>query len=160
MAARLGHQQVFDWRRGYRVRPPALRWNDPRHPRFNPRYAAIDPARLPAAESLHDTLERMLPCWQQAIVPELRAGRQVLIVAHHNSLRALVQYLDGLSETQIALLNIPTGYPLVYDLDEAQRPIRREYLGHPADVKAAADSVYRIPASIRRKLSGGEPPSA
>lgn len=149
MAKQMGEETVHQWRRGYQVRPPALTLDDPRHPRFDPRYRYIDPLILPRSESLHDTLLRVLPCWRESITPHLRAGKRVLIVAHHNSLRALVKYLDQIPESEIPRLNIPTGFPLVYDLDEELRPVSKRYLGDPQEVKAAAAAVYRFPHSIR-----------
>lgn len=149
MARQIGEETVHQWRRGYQVRPPALTLDDPRHPRFDPRYREIDPSLLPRSESLHDTLLRVLPCWRDSIIPQLKAGKRVLIVAHHNSLRALVKYLDRIPEGEIARLNIPTGYPLVYDFDEQLQPISKQYLGDPEEVKAAAAAVYRFPFSVR-----------
>ncbi|MCS7082251.1 MAG: 2,3-diphosphoglycerate-dependent phosphoglycerate mutase [Bacteroidetes bacterium] len=141
-AVRYGEEQVRLWRRGYGVRPPELAWDDPRHPRFDPRYAHLDPKVLPAAESLHDTLERVLPYWHDHLVPVLRAGYRALVVAHGNSLRALVKYLEGLSESEVMELNIPTGFPLVYELDERSlRPVGRRYLGDPEEVRRAAEAV-------------------
>jgi len=145
MAAKVGEIKVFNWRRGYQVRPPALTLDDPRHPRFDPRYADVDPALLPSTESLHDTLQRVLPCWTGEIVPRLQAGEEVLIVAHHNSLRALIKHLEDISEEEIARYNMPTGYPLVYHLDQNQRPVDRYYLGPADEVKKAAEAVYRFP---------------
>jgi 2,3-bisphosphoglycerate-dependent phosphoglycerate mutase len=138
-----GEAQVKLWRRSYDVPPPALGWDDPRHPRFDVRYAGIDPKLLPAAESLKDTLARVLPFWETRIVPELRAGRNVLVVAHGNSLRALVKMLDQMSESAIVELNIPTGVPLLYELDEQLQPIGRRFLGDPAAIAAAQDAVRR-----------------
>jgi 2,3-bisphosphoglycerate-dependent phosphoglycerate mutase len=138
-----GEAQVKIWRRSYDIPPPALRPDDPRHPRFDPRYAGLDPALLPGAESLKDTLARVLPFWESRIVPELRAGTTVLIVAHGNSLRALVKMLDMMSERDIVELNIPTGIPLLYELDEQIQPTTRRYLGDPAVLAAAQDAVRR-----------------
>jgi 2,3-bisphosphoglycerate-dependent phosphoglycerate mutase len=142
-AAQHGEAQVKIWRRSYDIPPPALGWDDPRHPRFDVRYAQVDPAALPAAESLKDTLSRVLPFWESRIVPELRAGRNVLIVAHGNSLRALVKMLDMMSESDIVEFNIPTGIPLLYELDEQILPVTRRFLGDPAAVAAAQESVRR-----------------
>lgn len=130
-ARRLGEKRVMAWRRSYAARPPALEWDDRRHPRFDPRYAGLNAAELPRTESLADTEQRLLPCWRAQIAPALRAGRQVLIVAHGNSLRALVRYLDDVPEEQVPAINIPTGIPLVYELDVDLRPIRRYDLPHP-----------------------------
>ena len=141
--AQHGDAQVKIWRRSYDVPPPALSLDDPRHPRFDPRYADIDAQLLPAAESLKDTLARVLPFWERRIVPELRAERTVLVVAHGNSLRALVKMLDGMSESDIVEFNIPTGIPLLYELDEQILPVGRRFLGDPAAVAAAQDAVRR-----------------
>jgi len=138
-----GAAQVNIWRRSYDIPPPALSWDDPRHPRFDPRYAEISPRLLPAGESLKDTLARVLPYWESRIVPELRAGKNVLVVAHGNSLRALVKMLDGMSEADIVGFNIPTGIPMLYDLDEQLLPRSRRFLGDPGAVAAAQDAVRR-----------------
>ncbi len=140
---RYGPDQVFAWRRSYDVPPPPLDPDDPRHPRFDPRYAGLAPDLLPATECLKDVVARMLPYWYDAIVPDLRAGRCVLVGAHGNSLRALVKHLDGISDTDIAGLNIPTGIPLLYELDEQLRPARSRYLGDPEAARAAAEAVAR-----------------
>ncbi|HEX3846883.1 MAG TPA: 2,3-diphosphoglycerate-dependent phosphoglycerate mutase [Steroidobacteraceae bacterium] len=141
--AKHGEAQVKIWRRSYDVPPPPLALDDPRHPRFDVRYADVDPRLLPAAESLKDTLARVLPYWEQRIVPELRAGKNVLIVAHGNSLRALVKMLDGMSESDIVEFNIPTGVPIVYELDEQLQSRGRRFLGDPAAIAAAQDAVKR-----------------
>jgi len=138
-----GEAQVKIWRRSYDVPPPPLKFDDPRHPRFDPRYADVDPQSLPAAESLKDTLSRVLPYWESRIVPELRAGKNVMIVAHGNSLRALVKMLDMMSENDIVEFNIPTGVPMLYELDEQLQPINRRFLGDPAAIAAAQDAVRR-----------------
>jgi 2,3-bisphosphoglycerate-dependent phosphoglycerate mutase len=138
-----GEAQVKIWRRSYDIPPPALALDDPRHPRFDPRYAGLDPKALPAAESLKDTLARVLPFWETRIVPELRAGRNVLVVAHGNSLRALVKMLDMMSESDILEFNIPTGIPILYELDEQILPIGRRFLADPAALAAAQDAVRR-----------------
>ncbi|MEA3138363.1 MAG: 2,3-bisphosphoglycerate-dependent phosphoglycerate mutase [Gammaproteobacteria bacterium] len=138
-----GEAQVKLWRRSYDVPPPPLGADDPRHPRFDPRYANVDPTYLPAAESLKDTLSRVLPFWESRIVPELRAGKDVLIVAHGNSLRALVKMLDMMSESDIVEFNIPTGIPMLYELDQQLQPISRRFLGDPNAVSAAQDAVRR-----------------
>lgn len=140
-AARHGDAQVKIWRRSYDLPPPALTLDDPRHPSHDPRYAALAPADLPAAESLKDTVARFLPYWHETIAPSIRAGRRVLITAHGNSLRALVKYLDGISDQDIVELNIPTGIPLVYELDENLRPTGSRYLGDQDAAKRAADAV-------------------
>ena len=141
--ATYGAAQVQVWRRSFDIAPPPLSADDPRHPRFDRRYAGVPVAELPATESLKDTLARVLPCWEQCIAPQLRAGRQVMIVAHGNSLRALVMMLDGLSAEAIVELNIPTGIPLVYELDDALRARSSRYLGDTAAVSAAAEAVRR-----------------
>jgi 2,3-bisphosphoglycerate-dependent phosphoglycerate mutase len=138
-----GEAQVKIWRRSYDIPPPPLGPDDPRHPRFDPRYADLDPALLPAAESLKDTLARVLPYWESRLVPELRAGRNVLIVAHGNSLRALVKMLDMMSEHDIVEFNIPTGIPMVYELDAQIQPVSRRFLGDPAVLAAAQEAVRR-----------------
>jgi 2,3-bisphosphoglycerate-dependent phosphoglycerate mutase len=141
--AQYGEAQVKIWRRSFDTPPPPLTPDDPRHPRFDRRYAEVAPAELPATESLKDTLARVLPCWEQRIAPPLRAGRELLIVAHGNSLRALVMMLDGLSERAVVELNIPTGIPLLYELDEALRPRASRYLGDAGAIKAATEAVRR-----------------
>jgi len=140
---RHGEAQVKIWRRSYDIPPPALAPEDPRHPRLDPRYARVDPAVLPATESLKDTLGRVLPYWNERIAPELREGRNVLVAAHGNSLRAMVKMLDELSESAIVELNIPTGVPLLYELDASLKPRASRYLGDPAAIAAAAEAVRR-----------------
>ena len=139
--ARHGEAQVKIWRRSYDIPPPALAAEDERHPRLDPRYAGVAPQELPATESLKDTLARVLPYWHARIAPELRTGRNVLVVAHGNSLRAMVKMLDEVSESEIVELNIPTGVPLLYELDASLRPRERRYLGDPAAIAAAAEAV-------------------
>jgi 2,3-bisphosphoglycerate-dependent phosphoglycerate mutase len=141
--AKHGEEQVKIWRRSYDIPPPALALDDPRHPRHDLRYAGIDPALLPATESLKDTLARVQPFWESRIAVELRAGRNVLVTAHGNSLRAMVKMLDNVAEQEIVELNIPTGVPLLYELDEQLRPLSRRYLGDAAAIQAAADAVRR-----------------
>lgn len=138
---RHGEEQVLIWRRSYDVPPPPLDADDPRHPRFETRYAHVDPARLPAAESLKDTLARVQPYWEEQIAPQIRAGSKVIIAAHGNSLRALVKMLDGIDDEQILKLNIPTGIPLVYELDDELRSVDSRYLGDPEAAKRAAEAV-------------------
>jgi 2,3-bisphosphoglycerate-dependent phosphoglycerate mutase len=138
-----GDAQVKIWRRSYDIPPPPLALDDPRHPRFDRRYADLDPQSLPAAESLKDTLARVLPFWESRIVPELRANKDVLVVAHGNSLRALVKMLDGMSETDVVEFNVPTGIPMLYELDAELVPVRRRFLGDAAAVAAAQDAVRR-----------------
>jgi 2,3-bisphosphoglycerate-dependent phosphoglycerate mutase len=140
-AEKYGEEQVHIWRRSYDVLPPLLEEGDERHPALDPRYSGIP--SLPRGEALKQTVERMLPYWRETIAPQVRAGKKVLIAAHGNSLRALVQHLDKLSEAEIMELNIPTGMPLVYELDEGLKPLRRYYLGDPEKVKAATDAVAK-----------------
>jgi 2,3-bisphosphoglycerate-dependent phosphoglycerate mutase len=138
-----GEAQVKIWRRSYDIPPPPLSLDDPRHPRFDARYADLDPQLLPATESLKDTLARVLPFWERRIVPELRADKTVLVVAHGNSLRALVKMLDGMSESDIVEFNIPTGVPMLYELDAQIQPVSRRFLGDPAAIAAAREAVRR-----------------
>ena len=138
-----GEAQVKIWRRSYDIPPPKLELDDPRHPRFDARYAEVAAAELPAAESLKDTLARVLPFWNGRIAPELRAGRNVLVAAHGNSLRAMVKMLDNVPEKDIVELNIPTGVPLLYELDAQLKPTGSRYLGDPAAIAAAAEAVRR-----------------
>jgi 2,3-bisphosphoglycerate-dependent phosphoglycerate mutase len=140
-AAQYGAEQVHLWRRGYDSRPPPLDRDDPRHPRFDPRYAGLSPDALPATESLHDTLDRTLPFWHDSIVKDLQKGRNVLISAHGNSLRALIKYLDQIPDEEIADLNIPTGFPLVYEMDERLNTDSHYYLGDPAEIRKATRAV-------------------
>jgi 2,3-bisphosphoglycerate-dependent phosphoglycerate mutase len=141
MAAKFGDEQVKIWRRSYDVPPPALDLNDERHPRFDPRYADIKKEELPSTESLKITLERVLPYWHSTIAPTILSGKRVLIVAHGNSIRAMVKYLDNISDIEIPELNIPTGIPLVYELDTKLKPIKHYYLGDPEAVAKAAAAV-------------------
>jgi 2,3-bisphosphoglycerate-dependent phosphoglycerate mutase len=140
MAEKFGEAQVKIWRRSYDVPPPALEWEDERHPRFDRRYASLTPEQLPATEALKNTLERVLPYWHSTLAPEIKSGRRVLIVAHGNSIRALVKYLDAISDSEITELNIPTGLPLVYELDDDLKAMKHYYLGDPEEAakKAAA----------------------
>lgn len=138
-AEKYGDEQVHVWRRSYATPPPALEADDERHPSHDERYRGI--ADLPATESLATTLDRVVPCWEQIIVPELRNGRNVLIAAHGNSLRALVKMLDDVSEEEITGFNIPTGVPIAYELDDNLKPVSREFLGDPEAVAAAAAAV-------------------
>jgi 2,3-bisphosphoglycerate-dependent phosphoglycerate mutase len=142
-AAKFGEEQVLVWRRSYSDPPPPLKLEDPRHPKHDRRYANLKPTDLPAAESLKDTVARFLPYWHEVIVPQIKAGKRVVIAAHGNSLRALVKYLDEISEKEIVGLNIPTGVPLVYELDEALRPISHKYLGDPEAIRKAAEAVAK-----------------
>ena len=140
---RHGAEQVKVWRRSYDIPPPPLPATDPGHPRFDRRYAGVPAGELPSAESLKDTLARVLPYWNTRIAPELQAGRNVLVVAHGNSLRALVKMLDGKSDADIVELNIPTGVPLLYTLDASLKPISSRYLGDADAVKARAEAVAK-----------------
>ena len=138
-AAKYGDEQVHIWRRSYDIPPPPLEADDERHPANDPRYAGIE--NLPGTESRALTLERVLPCWDECIAPELRAGRNVLIAAHGNSLRALVKMLDDVSDEEITGFNIPTGIPIAYELDNDLKPLAREFLGDPETVAKAAAAV-------------------
>ena len=140
-AKKFGDEQVKIWRRSYDVPPPALTDDDERFPGHDPRYAGLADSEIPRSESLKDTVARFLPYWEDAIAPSLREGKRVLVAAHGNSLRALVKYLDGISDADIVGLNIPTGVPLAYDLDDELRPIGHRYLGDPDRVAAAAAAV-------------------
>lgn len=140
-AAKYGDEQVHVWRRSYATPPPALEADDPRHPSRDPRYAGLPTEVLPLAESLSTTVDRFLPLWHERIAPDVRAGKRVLIAAHGNSLRALVKYLDGRSDEDITGLNIPTGIPLLYELDDALKPISHRYLGDPEAAAKAAEAV-------------------
>ncbi|MGQ0553349.1 MAG: 2,3-diphosphoglycerate-dependent phosphoglycerate mutase [Planctomycetota bacterium] len=140
-AARHGEAQVKIWRRSYDIRPPALERSDPLFPGHDRRYAALAPSELPTTECLKDTVARFLPYWNDVIAPAVRSGQRVLIAAHGNSLRALVKHLDGISDADIVELNIPTGVPLVYELDANLRPLRHRYLGDAAAIAKAAAAV-------------------
>jgi 2,3-bisphosphoglycerate-dependent phosphoglycerate mutase len=142
-AAKYGDQQVLVWRRSYADPPPALSPDDERHPSRDRRYADVPKDQLPLTESLKDTVARFLPYWHERIAPEVRSGRRVVIAAHGNSLRALVKYLDGVSEEAIVGLNIPTGIPLVYELEDDLKPIRSFYLGDPEAARKAAEAVAK-----------------
>ncbi len=140
-AAKFGARQVLEWRRSYDVPPPPLAPDDPRSAAGDPRYRALAPGELPLTECLKDTVARFLPLWNGTIAPEIRAGHRVLIAAHGNSIRALVKHLDGVSDTDIVGLNIPTGVPLVYELDSSLQPVRHDYLGDPAAIEARVRAV-------------------
>jgi 2,3-bisphosphoglycerate-dependent phosphoglycerate mutase len=140
-AAKYGDEQVLVWRRSYDVPPPILEETDPRSPSGDPRYRGLSPSELPLTECLKDTVARFLPYWHQAIVPAIQTGKKVIIAAHGNSLRALVKYLDDISDQEIVGLNIPTGVPLVYELDGQLKPLRHYYLGDAAAVAKAAAAV-------------------
>ncbi len=140
-AAQYGDEQVLIWRRAYAIAPEPLGLDDPRHPRFDAPYARVPADQLPATECLKDTVDRVLPFWNDSIAPAIRAGRRVLVAAHGNSLRALIKYLDDVSDEDIVGLNIPTGQPLVYELDDDLKPIRHYYLGDAAEIEAAMAAV-------------------
>jgi 2,3-bisphosphoglycerate-dependent phosphoglycerate mutase len=140
-AAKFGEEQVKIWRRSYDIPPPALTVDDERYPGHDPRYKHLAPAELPLTECLKDTVNRFLPYWHSTIAPAVRHGKRVLIAAHGNSLRALVKYLDDVSEEAIVGLNIPTGMPLVYELSDDLKPLRSYYLGDAEKVKAAMEAV-------------------
>jgi len=143
MAEKFGEKQVLIWRRSYDVPPPALTPDDERYPGRDPRYASLPASDLPLTESLKDTVGRFVPYWRETIAPAIRARQRVLIAAHGNSIRALVKHLDGVSDEEIVTLNIPTGVPLVYELDEELRPERHYYLGDPEAVRKAAEAVAK-----------------
>ena len=140
-AEKYGDEQVLIWRRSYDTQPPKLTKDDERYPGNDRRYANLTPEELPLSECLKDTVARFLPYWHGEIVPVIKSGKRVLIVAHGNSLRALVKYLDHVSDEEIVGLNIPTGAPLVYELDDELKPIRSYYLGDPEEVKRKAEAV-------------------
>jgi 2,3-bisphosphoglycerate-dependent phosphoglycerate mutase len=147
-AAKHGDDMVKVWRRSYDIPPPPLTPDDPRYPAHDPRYGDLKRSQIPVTESLKDTVARFLPYWHETIAPAILTGHHVLIAAHGNSLRALVKYLDDVSEQEIVELNIPTGIPLVYELDDNLRPLRHFYLGDPAAAAAAA-------AKVAQQASGG-----
>ena len=147
-AAKHGEAQVKIWRRSYDIPPPPLTPDDERWPGRDPRYKALKPSELPASESLKDTVARFLPYWHETIAPAIKSGQRVLVAAHGNSLRALVKYLDNVGEQEIVELNIPTGIPLVYELDHQLKPIRHHYLGDP---EAAAKAAAAVAAQSRAK---------
>ena len=140
-AERHGMEQTRIWRRSYDVPPPELNLEDPRHPGHDPRYAGLTPEQLPKTECLKDTVERFLPYWHSTIAPAVKSGRRVLIAAHGNSLRALIKYLDHISDSDIVELNVPTGIPLVYELDDELKPLRNYYLGDQEAIRKAAEAV-------------------
>ncbi len=140
-AAHYGEEQVLLWRRGYDIQPPALIIDDKRYPGFDPRYSNVSRQEIPLTESLKDTVTRFLPFWIQTIAPQVKAGQQVIIVAHGNSLRALIKYLDNISDQDILNYNIPTGIPLVYELDDNLKPMRNYYLGNLAEIEKAMSDV-------------------
>jgi len=140
-AKKFGEEQVKIWRRSYDIQPPALNKNDDRYPGKDPRYSELKESELPLTECLKDTVERFVPYWKETIAPTVKSGKRVIIAAHGNSLRALVKYLDNISDEEIVELNIPTGIPLVYELKEDLTPIRSYYLGDPEEIEKAAKAV-------------------
>lgn len=140
-AAKFGEQQVLTWRRSYNIQPPALESSDERFPGHDPRYKNLTKEQLPLTECLKDTVARVLPFWHETIAPSIKSGQQVLVAAHGNSIRAMVKYLDNIPEDEIVGLNIPTGLPLVYELDHDLKPIKNYYLGDPEKIQAAIESV-------------------
>lgn len=140
-AAKYGEEQVHIWRRAYATPPPPLEPTDERHPKFDPRYAALGPEAQPATECLADVVSRFLPLWDGELAPAIRSGKRLLITAHGNSLRALVKHLDGIGDEDIVGLNIPTGVPLVYELDAALQPLGHRYLGDQEEIARAIQSV-------------------
>ena len=148
MAAKYGEKQVFVWRRSFDTRPPELAPDDPRFPGHDRRYADLAPDELPRTECLKDTVARVLPYWHDVMAPAIRSGKRLLVAAHGNSLRALVKYLDNIDDADISQLNIPTGVPLVYELDDALKPIRHHYLGDP---EAIAKSMAAVAAQGKAK---------
>tara|TARA_Y100001970_G_C14214801_1_gene849013 strand:+ start:787 stop:1533 length:747 start_codon:yes stop_codon:yes gene_type:complete len=140
-AKKYGDKQVLIWRRSYDIRPPELDWNDERHPRFDELYKNLSKDTLPSTECLKDTVERFLPCWEKKISPDIINGKNVLIVAHGNSLRALIKYLDKIDNKKILELNIPTGVPLVYELDKDLKPLKHYYLGNQDEIQKKAAAV-------------------
>jgi len=143
IAAKYGEEQVFIWRRSYNIPPPALTQQDERYPGFDPRYAELNPKDIPVTESLKDTVARFMPYWHEVLVPAIKTGRKLIISAHGNSLRALVKYLDDIPEKDIVGLNIPTGIPLVYELDSGLKPLSHYYLGNQAEIQKAMDAVAK-----------------
>jgi len=154
-ARKYGEEQVHLWRRGYDIRPPALDGDDPRHPSHDPRYVGLDRAQLPGTESLKDTLGRVLPFWHESIAPSIRSKRTVMVAAHGNSLRALVKYLDGISDDEISGLNIPTGFPLVYELDDDLVPARHYYPGNSEEVRLAIEKTAAQAGPVKDRTPGG-----
>ena len=156
-AEKYGEAQVFEWRRSYATRPPALQDDDPRHSRHDVRYGQLAADVIPACESLKDVVARVLPYWHDRIVPLVKDGKRVLVAAHGNSLRALVKHLDGISDEEIPQLNIPTGIPLAYELDRDARPVAHRYLGDPEVAAKAAQVVARQAGGAGSGKSSNEP---
>jgi 2,3-bisphosphoglycerate-dependent phosphoglycerate mutase len=143
MAAKYGEEQVFIWRRSYDIQPPALLKNDARYPGNDPRYRDLAPQDIPLTESLKDTVARFMPYWHNTLTPAIKSGQKIVISAHGNSLRALVKYLDDIPDTEITGLNIPTGIPLVYELDNNLKPVTHYYLGSAEEIRQAEEAVAR-----------------
>jgi 2,3-bisphosphoglycerate-dependent phosphoglycerate mutase len=143
LAAKFGEEQVLIWRRGYDIRPPSLKKSEDMHPGNDPKYADLDERDLPLAESLKDTVNRLLPYWHEVLAPIIKTGKRIIISAHGNSLRALVKHLDNISDKDIIKLNIPTGIPLVYELHSDLRPRKSYYLGNPEEVQEAIEAVAK-----------------
>ena len=143
MAAKYGEEQVLKWRRSYDIRPPALEKTDERFPGNDLRYKDLDNKDIPLTECLKDTVKRFLPYWHEVIVPTIRSGKRVIICAHGNSIRALVKYVDDVSDVDIVGINIPTGIPLIYELDERLKPVKNYYLGDPDEIKRATETIAR-----------------
>ena len=143
IAAKYGEEQVLKWRRSYNIRPPELEKTDERSPGNDPRYKDLDNKDIPLTECLKDTVKRFLPYWHEVIVPTIRSGKRVIISAHGNSIRALVKYVDDVSDVDIVGINIPTGIPLIYELDERLKPVKNYYLGDPDEIKRATETVAR-----------------
>jgi len=143
MAQKYGEQQVFIWRRSYDVQPPALTPDDPRYAGNELKYKDLRPAEIPLTESLKDTVARFMPFWHETLAPALKSGEKIIICAHGNSIRALVKFLDNVPDTEIAGLNIPTGIPLVYELDKDLKPVRHYYLGNPEEINQAVEAVAK-----------------
>ena len=141
IAKKLGEEQVHIWRRSYDIPPPALKTSDPRYPGNDPKYKDLDEKDIPTTECLKDTVERFLPYWHNIIAPVIKSGKKVLISAHGNSLRALVKYLDNMSDDEIVNLDIPTGIPLIYELDDELKPIKHYYLGDQEEIQKAIQAV-------------------
>jgi len=154
-----GEEQVQKWRRGFEVRPPALSDSDPRHPRFDARYAKLG-GQLPNTESLHDTMDRVLDFWESDIRPDIEAGKQIMICAHGNSLRALMKYIENISDEDISQVNLPTGIPLVYELDETMHAQKRYYLGDKRKVEAAIQEVAAQTKQAATASAGAATPEA
>jgi 2,3-bisphosphoglycerate-dependent phosphoglycerate mutase len=155
-AAKHGEEQVFIWRRSYDILPPPLSQTDPRHPKFDPRYKDVNPKDLPSSEALKNTVDRFVPYWNESIVPDLKAGKKVLVAAHGNSIRALLKYLENIPNEEIVELNIPTAVPLIYELTDDLKPIRRYYLGDQDDVAKKMAAVANQGKATQEKTKMGK----